>query len=156
MSRPLTELEHWILEVVAKASEEGKKGEHLGMKLSPGLVHRTTLVAVLKPANTSDREGLSWGPEQERELDLALTHLFTERLVANLDLVGQQEGDRGAEARMRQEIEKLSHRVGVLERSFDAKNLHSFDIAAPFGIAGLGWVKLREAAAAKQEGLAGA
>lgn len=95
------------------------------------------------------------GVEQEHELDEALTHLFQERLVENLDLVGQQEGDRGSEARLRQSIEKPSHRVGVLENKMDAKYLHSFDISAPFGIAGLGWVRLR-AKAAKQEGSAGA
>jgi hypothetical protein len=148
--RELTVLEGWILEVAAKASENGKKTKAFGMPLPPAVITRRELVAILKPANTDERAGLSWGSDKERELTEALYFLLRGEMLVNLGVT-----DQDRDGRLGATLSELSRRIAKLE-GFPEQGKKEVNAYGAFGIAGLGWVKLREMDSTKQQGLAGA
>ena len=102
----LNELEAWIVEVAANDPQR----PHIP---ADKLFLRDDLVRVLRPANTDARLGITWGREEEKELDDALRALLDGNMLAKMSMLTP-------DAVAREEQNKVLRRLAALEGGYES------------------------------------
>lgn len=141
----LNELEGWVLEVAAQVEDpirpQPTRPATRLLKHRPAWLTRAALVRVLRPANTNPREGLSWGREQEEELDQAIKTLLKHGFLERVSMLTK-------EAESHEFLMGLQRRIAALESGHEAAPDVYVD-EGPYKITPAGFLQLRDMKAVK-------